>query len=184
MFFLAALVLGAATVPLGKGRLSAFGDLELVWGWVLLVAVGLQVFILLVIPNDLSGAHEPVHIVSYVLIGVFVAANLRVKGMWLIAVGGLCNAAVIVANGGVMYVSRPALESVGLYPLPERFLNARVLSDPKLPLLGDIFPIFPLTTVVSVGDILIAVGAVVLIHGVCGSRLVARPTHPRHSDAS
>ncbi|MDQ3767022.1 MAG: DUF5317 domain-containing protein [Actinomycetota bacterium] len=172
VFFLAALALGAATVPLAKGRLGAFGDLRLRWGPALLSAVALQAVILFLIPHHPSGVHGPLHVVSYILIGVFVIANMRVEGMWLIAFGGLCNAAVIALNGGVMYVSRSALETVGLYPLPDRFLNAAVLEHPKLSFLGDIFPIPPLNTVVSLGDILIAIGAIVLVHGVCDSRLI------------
>ncbi|MDQ3783562.1 MAG: DUF5317 domain-containing protein [Actinomycetota bacterium] len=176
MFFLAALAFGAATVPLAKGRIGAIGDLRLRWGPALLLAVALQVLILFLIPTHPSGIHGPLHVVSYALIGVFVIANMRVEGMWLIGFGGLCNAMVIALNGGVMYVSRSALEIVGLYPLPDRFLNAAVLEHPKLPFLGDIFPIPPLNTVVSLGDILIAIGAVVLLHGVCGSRLLPAMT--------
>ena len=172
MFFLAALVIGAATVPLANGRLGAFADLKLRWGPVLLSAVALQAVILVLIPDHPSGIHEPLHAVSYVLIGVFVIANKRVTGMWLIAFGGLCNAAVIALNGGVMYVSRAALETVGLYPLPDGWLNAAVLEHPKLAFLGDIFPILVLKTVVSFGDILIAIGAIALVHGVSGSRLI------------
>jgi len=177
VFFLAALALGAVTVPLAKGRLGAIGDLRLRWGPALLLAVALQTVILFLIPNHPSGIHGPLHVVSYAFIGVFVIANMRVEGMWLIAFGGLCNATVIVLNGGVMYVSRSALEIVGLYPLPDRFLNAAVLRHPKLPFLGDVFPISLLNTVVSVGDILIAIGAVVLLHGVCGSRLLPAVRH-------
>ena len=172
VFFLAALVIGAATVPLAKGRLGAFADLRLRWGPVLLSAVALQVVILRLIPDHPSTIHEPLHVASYVLIGVFMSANIRVSGMWIIAFGGLCNAAVITANGGVMYVSRTALETVGLYPLPDAWLNAAVLEHPKLALLGDIFPIPLLETVVSFGDILIAIGAIALVHGISGSRLI------------
>lgn len=171
MFFLAALAFGAATVPMAGGRLGAFGDLRLRWGPALLLAVALQAVILFLIPNHPSGVHEPLHVVSYVLIGVFVIANMQIEGMWLIALGGLGNAAVIALNGGVMYVSRSALETVGLYPLPDGFLNAEVLEHPRISFLGDVFPIPPLNTVVSLGDILIAIGAMVLVHGVCGSRL-------------
>lgn len=173
VFFLAALVVGVATVPLANGRLGAFGELRLRWGPALLSAVALQIVILFLIPNHPYGIHAPLHVLSYILIGVFVGANMRIDGMWLVALGGLCNAAVIVLNGGVMYVSRSALEIVGLYPLPDDgFLNAAVLEHPRLSLLGDVFPVPPLHTVVSLGDILIAIGAVVLIHGVCGSRLI------------
>lgn len=182
VFFLAALTFGVVTVPLAKGRLGTLGELRLRWGPALLSAVAMQAVILFIIPNRFSGVHEPLHVVSYILIGVFVAANLRVAGMWLIAFGGLCNAAVIVLNGGVMYVSKSALEIVGLYPLPEGFLNASVMEHPRLSFLGDIFPVPPLHTVVSLGDILIAIGAVVLIHGVCGSRLIPAVSRAlRHS---
>ena len=176
MFFLVAFVIGAATVPMAKGRLGAFGDLRLRWGPALLSAVALQSVILFLIPDHSSGIHEPLHIASYVLIGAFVLANIRVPGMWLIALDGLCNAVVIVLNGGVMYVSRTALERVGLYPLPDGWLNAAVLEHPKLALLGDVFPIPVLKTVVSFGDILIAIGAIALVHGVCGSRLLPAVT--------
>jgi hypothetical protein len=169
VFFLAALTLGAATVPLAKGRLGAFGELELRWGPLLLLAVAAQGVILFLIPNHPAAFHEPLHVASYALIGMFVARNIRVHGMWSIALGGLCNAVVIVVNGGVMPVSRSALKVAGLYPLPARWLNARPLNDAALSFLGDIFPIPPLQTVVSVGDILVAFGAVVLIHGVSGS---------------
>lgn len=172
MFFLVALVIAAATVPMAKGRLTAIGDLRLRWGPVLFSAVALQTVILLLIPDHASGIHEPLHVVSYILLGVFVMANRRVTGMWLIAFGGLCNAAVIASNGGVMYVSRAALETVGLYPLPDGWLNAAVLEHPKLAFLGDIFPIPLLNTVVSFGDILIAIGAIALVHGESGSRLI------------
>jgi hypothetical protein len=48
-----------------------------------------------------------------------------------------------------------------------------VLPDPRLAFLGDVFAIprgWPLANVFSVGDVLIAVGAVVAVHGICGSR--------------
>lgn len=171
VFFLAALAFGAATVPLTGGRLGAMGELRLRWGPVLLAAVALQGVILVAIPHHLPGVHEPLHLLSYVLLGTFVAVNMHVRGMRSIALGGLCNAAVITANGGVMPVSRSALERAGIYPLPDRWLNANVLDNPRLSPLGDMFPIPVLHTVVSVGDILVAVGAILLIHGVCGSRV-------------
>jgi hypothetical protein len=48
-----------------------------------------------------------------------------------------------------------------------------VLPDPRLAFLGDVFAIprgWPLANVFSVGDVLIAVGVVVAVHGICGSR--------------
>ena len=183
MFFLAALTLGAVTAPLAKGRLIAFGELKLQWGPLLLLAVVAQSVILFVLPNHPGGFHEPLHVASYALIGLFVVRNIRVHGMWSIALGGLCNAVVIVVNGGVMPVSQSALKAAGIYPLPDRFLNARALNDAALSFLGDVFPVTPLQTVVSVGDILVAFGAVVLIHGVSGSHLFPLATQALRNGA-
>ena len=171
-----ALVLAAVTVPLGHGSLRALADVRFQWSWALVAAVALQALILFVVPDpgDLLGLHAPIHVTSYLLIGIFVVRNLRTTGVWVIALGGLCNAITIVANGGVMYASSSALKSVGLYPLPDGFLNSTTLPDPKLPWMGDVIPIVPLHTVISLGDVLIAIGGFLLIHGMSGSVLVPR----------
>jgi hypothetical protein len=51
------------------------------------------------------------------------------------------------------------------------------MADPNLLFLGDIFATpdwFPLYNVYSVGDAIIVLGVLVLLHGVSGSRLVPR----------
>jgi MFS family permease len=56
-------------------------------------------------------------------------------------------------------------------------VNSGAVADPKLWFLGDVFALpagFPMANVFSVGDVLIVVGAFILVHCVCGSRL-ARP---------
>ena len=127
------------------------------------------------------------HVGSYALIVAFLVANRRMPGLWLVALGTAMNVSAIVANGGVMPASRSALESAGRLPAvpPDRFLNSTVVRSPELAFLGDVFawpePL-PLAGVFSAGDVCIVVGAFVVVHQVCGSRLAA--SSRRHSQRS
>ena len=67
------------------------------------------------------------------------------------------------------------------------FLNSTSLQHPHLAFLGDNFSVprtWPLANVFSAGDIVLAVGALLLLHSVCGSRPVLRaPPPPRPGGA-
>ena len=59
----------------------------------------------------------------------------------------------------------------------EGFVNSGAMANPHLLFLGDVFATpasLPLYNVYSVGDITIVLGVLVLLHGVCRSRLVPR----------
>ena len=176
MILLVILALAVATVPLFRGRLAGLIDIDLGWTWLVVAAIGIQIVIISVIPDRFEGIHKPLHFLSYVLAGAFVVANLKIPGVWLVGVGGLCNLLAIAANGGVMPATATALRAAGMATESDEFVNSGVLEDPKLLFLGDIFSIpgeIPVVnTVFSVGDVLIALGTVVLVHGVSGSRLV------------
>jgi len=105
---------------------------------------------------------------------VFLVANRRLPGMALVGLGAAGNLLAIGANGGVMPASPTALAAAGMPADPPGFANSAALADPRLAFLGDVFAIpagWPLANVFSAGDVLIAVGAVVAVHGICGSRL-------------
>jgi uncharacterized protein DUF5317 len=96
---------------------------------------------------------------------VAVWRNLRVPGLALVAIGAISNLAAIVANDGVMPTTQAALSAAGLDPL-DGFSNSAVLADPALAPLTDIFALprwLPLANVFSIGDVLIALGIVVVI---------------------
>ena len=176
MILLVILALAVVTVPLWGGRLAGLIDIDLGWTWLVAGAIGIQILIISVIPDRFEGIHKPLHFLSYALAGAFVVANLKIPGVWLIGLGGLANLAAIAANGGVMPATATALRAAGMAVESDEFVNSGVLEDPKLLFLGDIFSIpgeIPvLNTVFSVGDVLIAIGTVVLVHGVSGSKLV------------
>lgn len=176
MILLLILALAVLTVPLSGGRLAGLIDIDLGWTWLVAAAIGVQILIISVFPDRFEGIQRPLHFLSYALAGAFVVANLKIPGVWLIGLGGLSNLVAIGANGGVMPATATALRAAGMATESEEFVNSGVLADPKLLFLGDIFSIpgeVPvLNTVFSVGDVLIAIGTVVLVHGVSGSRLV------------
>lgn len=93
-------------------------------------------------------------ILSYVMLLGFCAANLRIDGMLVIAVGIALNALVISLNLGMPYqapVGHAAVETVK--HRPER-------SDDIATILSDQIVIPPLRTSISFGDIIIAVGLI------------------------
>jgi Family of unknown function (DUF5317) len=110
---------------------------------------------------------------------LFLAANWRVPGVPLTALGAALNLLAIAANGGVMPASPAALAAAGLPVDRPGFSNSAALAEPRLAFLGDVFAIpasWPLSNVFSVGDVLIGVGLAWGVHRVCRSRLVPRRT--------
>lgn len=81
----------------------------------------------------------------------------RARSVWLLWVsGGALNLLAIALGGGRMPVSAGAVEAVGLPPSHPNYVHAD--SWPTL-LVGDSIPLtFPVATVVSGGDLLIATG--------------------------
>ena len=164
-----------ATVPLARGNLSALGDLRLQRPWLALAGIGIQLVIVSVLPEGAPALHEGAHVASYGLLGACAWFNRRVPGVWLIAVGGLLNFIVIVANGGVMPAD-PSLIIEAAQRGGHGFVNSGVVAHPHLSFLGDIIATprsWPLANVFSIGDLVIVLGVVVLLHRVSGSRLLA-----------
>jgi MFS family permease len=174
MLLIAFTGLAVLTVPLAGGRLSKLADLRFRRFWALAAALVTQVVIISVLPEGSPGLHSGAHMFSYLLAGYFVFANWRVPGIWLIALGGAANLAAIAANNGIMPASASALAAAGRSVNPGEFTNSGVVADPNLAFLGDIFAIpsgWPLHNVFSIGDLCIALGAIIALHRLCESRL-------------
>ena len=174
MILVAALILCVATVPLFGGRIVKLGNIQFHRAWAGLAALALQYSIMQLFPEGSQGLHGILHLASYGLMFYFLAANLAIPGLWLIGLGGACNALAIAANNGVMPAQPTALATAGIIQVPGEFANSAAVEDPKLWLLGDVFATpagMPMANVFSVGDILLIVGAFILLHRVTRSRL-------------
>lgn len=104
-------------------------------------------------------------IIMYLLILVFIILNRKNPYLLIMGVGFLLNAIPIFLNGGVMPVSREAINITGLNSdIGSEGLYMVIDSGTKLWFLGDIIPIrFINTFIISMGDIFTALGLVLLI---------------------
>lgn len=171
-----------ASVPLAGGRLSALAEIRPRAVWAVLLAAAIQV----AITQIAGGSHElhvVLHVFSYVLDAYFLFANRRLAGVPVVALGAALNVLAITTNGGVMPANATALRISGIASRPG-FDNSAVLAHPHLAFLGDIIPVpgpWPIGNVLSVGDLIIFLGALVVLHVACGSRLRPRRRSARIS---
>jgi hypothetical protein len=179
VLLLACFLLAVISVPVFGGRLERLAGHRFARPWALGVALAVQILIISVIPHGSPALLAAAHLASYALAAVFLVANRKVSGLWLLALGTALNAAAIAANGGVMPASPTALRAAGLAVDNAEFVNSGALADPRLAFLGDVFAVpepFPLANVFSIGDVLVVLGAAVVLHQICESRLAPRRT--------
>jgi Family of unknown function (DUF5317) len=167
------------SVPLTGGRLSRLASIRVRGTWVPVAALAAQVLITTVLSQGSPAVHKAVHLATYVLIGVFLWCNRRLPGVSVIGLGAFLNALVITANGGQMAASRTAERLAGLH-LGPGFDNSAPLVHPHLLWLGDVIPWpGPFSNVLSIGDCLIYVGTLILLHRVCRRRVESGPVAQR-----
>ena len=157
------------SVPLRGGSLRRLGALRLHAEWAALGALAGQVLVLGVFADGAAWWHAVGHVGTYGLAAWFVWANRRLPGVGLLALGGALNLVAILANHGVMPTSMWAERAAGLEPT-DAFANSAPLADPHLLWLGDVIPVplpLGLSNVLSVGDLLIYAGALVLLQRTC-----------------
>ncbi len=124
MILIAALILCVATVPLAGGRIVKLGNIHFQRAWAGLAALALQYSIMRLFPEGEQDLHGILHLVSYGLMFYFLAANLAIPGLWLIGLGGACNALAIAANNGVMPAQPSALATAGIVQVPGEVSNS------------------------------------------------------------
>ena len=172
MSLLSAILIGLALGAALGGRPRRLGQLPLRWNVLVFGSLAIQLFLFtgLSIP-------APVVTVLYLLSGGLVigwlARNLSIAGIACVMLGGLSNFLAIAANGGRMpvepnllaqargagYVSALAAGRVtSNSSLADSHTSLRWLTDQIL-----IPPPWPLPTVLSAGDIVIALGVIWLI---------------------
>ena len=165
-------------MALGGGLVAGYaggGRLRALWALRLraLPLVGAAVAAQLALPAAPAGLRYPVLAGSYALVGAWLWANLTRRAamvrlaLGLLAAGWLLNLAPIAANG-TMPVSQRALERVN-EPLAERLASGELakhtVAGPgtRLATLGDVIPVAPMRTVVSLGDVVMGVGILLTV---------------------
>ena len=148
--------------------------------WLALLALALQVPLLRAPsgPTQSLGIQQGLFLLSHLLLLAFVWRNWRLTGIQVLGLGVLCNILVIAANDGFMPITPETLvrinpgSSWGQWPLGYHYGGSKDIILPRIRtdlwLLSDIMvlpPPFPWPTAFSLGDILIAIGIVVLLQG-------------------
>ena len=177
MLMVVAFLVGATTVPLLGGHLTRPESPGLRHWPLIAAALVLQTAAVSVWPTMPRGIAVLSHLASYGLIAVFLVHNRRVAGLWLVALGTAMNGLAIALNGGVMPARAAALRAAGRPASSGEFANSTAMSHPRLAWLGDIAAVpkaIPLANVFSVGDVLIVLGALVVVHQICDSHLNRR----------
>ncbi|MFQ5594313.1 MAG: DUF5317 family protein [Anaerolineae bacterium] len=171
MFIPILAILSLVVALLRGGRLTRLAHVTFRHAYLVLLSLGLQVIIFspLAAMLGVQPWTRPLYVASMVILAGWFALNFRLPGMLLIGLGLLLNLAAIASNGGYMPASPSALERAGmtsrLTNLEEAVHNNSVIAaeDTHLYYLSDIFAIpkeIPLANVFSVGDVLIALGAI------------------------
>jgi hypothetical protein len=188
MVLLLSIPIGIIIGFLAGGRLDALARLRFRWAWLAVAGLIVQVVIFSETGEELVGSLGPgIYVASTAAVFVAVLRNIRVAGMAIAAAGAACNLVAIATNGGRMPADPAALALAGL-PV-EDHLNSVVVANPAFPELTDIYAIpagLPFANVLSVGDVLLGLGIVVVIALAMRRRVpTALPeAHPEAADAA
>ena len=170
MLLLYSIVAGLLIGRLLGGRVRHLEAVHLAWWPLALTGLVVQLVLFAAPVAERVGAEGPViYVASTLAVLAALLRNLALPGLPIIALGAILNLVPVLANGGAMPSAPDAwLALNGVAELPIRHFSNSVLSGPDTPfaILGDIFvwprPL-PLANVFSVGDAVIAVGAVVFL---------------------
>jgi hypothetical protein len=175
------LLLGVLVSLALGGSLRAVANVRLRSLWLFYLAIGLQVvafpfaFLPWTTPDVVQRA---LWLCSYGLLAVGAARNLHLRGVVLVLAGMSLNLAAVVANGGRMPVVPEAMRDAG-HDYGVR-MNSIAAPEPRLDWLVDRWAApdwVPLANVFSVGDVVIALGALALglaVTGMTASRVPLR----------
>ncbi|HEU5316117.1 MAG TPA: DUF5317 domain-containing protein [Chloroflexota bacterium] len=137
--------------------------------WKLLPALAflVQLVVFVRLPDAFSAVAPSLHLTTLALLVIFLAANVRYRGLLVVGVGLLLNVAVIAANGGYMPVRPTDLARAGFPAVAARLAQGQTyqksvaLDDStRFPYLADVLPL-PLPgpdRLLSLGDVFVAAG--------------------------
>jgi hypothetical protein len=145
-------------------------------GWLVLLAISIQILIFTPFAEGYFaklGLTPVLNTATYAIIVVFTLLNRKIASIAVIGLGTLSNLLVITANKGYMPVKLESLRQVAepavvnIIAGGEPYRNSVLLTgSTPLPYLADIFYLpaqIPLANVFSVGDVVIGIGAFILV---------------------
>ena len=168
MYVLLVLAIAVIASLVRGGRFHRLAKAPLQWIWLLFVGVGLQLGAdALVIADVLQPTGFTAYgllLASQLVVIVWVLVNWELPGLPLVAIGLILNATVMAANGA-MPVDPEAIAALGRDP-SELVRGKHIVmdADTRLPWLADIWPVPPLRSIISIGDVVLAAGLIPITH--------------------
>jgi len=145
-------------------------------------------------PVQRIGVQQALFLLSHLMLLSFVWRNRQLPGIQIVGLGVMCNLLVIAANGGLMPITPETLvqinpgSTLAQWPIGAHYGYSKDIillrEDVRLWALSDILvipPPFPRFAAFSLGDLLIAVGIVVLLQGSGIAKPDAAGTDPRQT---
>jgi len=170
------------------GRVRNLEQVRFRW-WQLALAGLLVQLVLFADPVQarVGSAGPAVYVLSTLAVLAALLRNLRYPGLAVLAAGAILNLLPILANGGYM-PSSPEVwrELTGAAAVPVAFYSnvALIGPDTVFPFLGDIFAFprqLPMATAFSLGDAVIALGAIIFLVSAMRTPPPARSRAPQAS---
>jgi hypothetical protein len=167
-FVLLSLTIAVVASYARGGRLRHVADAPLRWSWLLFVGVAVQVLVDLGAARgflpDAGWSGYLLLLLSQLLVLGWVVANWHLPGMRLVTLGLGLNALVIAANGA-MPVHPDAIAALGIEGATVAPGKHTLLDEStRLPWLADVWPVPPLRSIISIGDVVLAAGLIPLTH--------------------
>jgi hypothetical protein len=173
------------------GNLKGFSELKLKMGWVFPVLLLFQLSIFYFQNKiDWVGAYSNLAFMAIYVVGlIFLWINRNHSSFMIILIGVLLNFIVMVVNGGRMPVSEEAasmLDPNFVEALKSSLYakHALITQNTILPFLGDIIPLsapYPREQVISIGDVVMNIGAFLFIQHIMVEDKNSRKTWPAPS---
>ena len=176
MIMLWSVIIGLLIGYLRGGKIENLAQIEFNYSWLIVAAILIQIIILPLLPGmgPLIGSGQSIfHIISYILIGIFIVFNWRVFQVLIIGAGAFLNGIVISLNGGYMPASPNMLQRAGkgeiARVLRETGQHSNVVKmgkDTICNFLGDLLYLphwLPFSSAFSIGDLIISIGIILLI---------------------
>jgi hypothetical protein len=175
--------LGIAVGIAAGGKISNVLDFKIKKAWLIFLALLIQISAQIAVSKGFEFVYGYIAVVQFLVYALLVTAfyfNRQYLGICIIAAGSILNAIVMISNRGRMPVSADILDRLKLMEAAGAVKSGldikHVFIDraTKLPFLGDIIhpPSFLsyLMQVVSIGDIIITAGLMILIFEVVSGR--------------
>ncbi len=180
--FIQAIILALVLGYIFKGRLKNLQYVEVKGLYLIAIAFLIEFAIVMLIRKGVIRAENATFIadlIMYTLLFVFTLLNRKNPYILIMALGFILNAVAIFSNGGAMPVSSEAYKSVGLTnDVVREGLYSFINENTRFAFLGDIIPYkFISSVVVSIGDLIIALGLIGFVISAMRSRDKSHKAH-------